>query len=127
MTADKLNRLAGECAVEMGIDEETAYILSTFWFETQHIFIAPMYTVGYSVSCDVALQVLEAELKEPGKGGADAYMNVIDRDINQSFNEDLKISGFANPFDPTRLSDTAEFIKDAWEGKFSKLSREESD
>lgn len=123
VTAENLNRLARECAVEMGVDEEAAYVLSTFWFETQHIFIAPMYTIGYSVSCDVALQVLEAELKAPGKGGADAYMNVIDRDVNKSFTEDIKISGFADPFDPTRLSNTAEFIKNAWEGKLNDPSQ----
>ncbi len=125
VTADSLNRLARECAVEMGIDEETAYILSTFWFETQHLFIAPMYSVGYAVSCDVALQVLEAELKNPGKGGADSYMNVIDRDLSKSFSEDLKISGFADPFEATRLGDTAAFIKDAWSGKLDAPSRED--
>ena len=83
-----------------------------------------MYTVGYAVSCDVSLQVLEAELLNPGKGGVDAYINVITRDLEKDFITDITDSGFASPFETDRLKYTAELIRNAFDGKIKPTESE---
>ena len=60
---------------------------------------------------DVSFQILEEELKAPGKGGVKAFENIIDRDLDLSFEEDIKKSDFESPFDEGRTQKIAELIE----------------
>ncbi len=118
VSADKINEIAAKCAADMGLDEAITFSFSNLWIEIQHIFISPMYYVSYVISNDVALQVLEAELETPGRGGLDAYINVIDRNTEKTFEEDLKISGFDSPFAEGRAEALADLIEGIMAGEY---------
>ena len=107
ITLEKLNSIAFEAAEAFGLDP---YTVSMSWFEIQHLYIAPFYSVGYAISNDVSIQVLEKELDDPGEGGVKAYLNVIDRDTSLSFVDDITKSGFKSPFEEGRVKEVADFI-----------------
>ena len=111
LTLDALNELAYDAATEFGYDEQTAQLYRLAWFSIQHIYIYPGYTISYIISNDVSLQILDAELKEPGKGGVKAFTNLIDRDDDLTFTEDVTSSGFESPFADGRTVKIADFIK----------------
>jgi oligoendopeptidase F len=107
ITLEKLNSIAFEAAEAFGLDP---YTVSMSWFEIQHLYIAPFYSVGYAISNDVSIQVLEKELENPGEGGVKAYLNVIERDTSLSFVDDIIRSDFKSPFDEGRVKEVADLI-----------------
>jgi oligoendopeptidase F len=107
ITLEKLNSVAFEAAEAFGLDP---YTVSMSWFEIQHLYIAPFYSVGYAISNDVSIQVLEKELDDPGEGGVKAYLNVIERDTSLSFVDDIIRSDFKSPFDEGRVKEVADLI-----------------
>ena len=52
------------------------------------------------------------ELKAPGKGGVEAYLDVIDRDMDLSFIDETVDSGFESPFAEGRAEKIAQLIID---------------
>jgi hypothetical protein len=110
ITLEKLNSIAHDCAVKFGLSEseaDNAYA----WINIPHIFEDPFYTISYIVSNDVALQILEAELSAPGKGGIEAFMRSIDRDKDLTFIEEITASGFKSPFTEDRVRKIASIIE----------------
>ena len=111
ITIEKLNSIAYDCATKFGLSE-AADIYKYAWIDISHIFEVPFYTVSYIVANDVALQILEAELAAPGKGGVDAFVKSIDRDDDLTFIEEISASGFKSPFSEGRVLKIASIIED---------------
>lgn len=112
LTLDKINAIAYDCAKEFGLSDY-ADLYKMAWVEIHHVFEVPFYTISYVISNDVAMQVLDAELKAPGKGGVEAYLDVIDRDMDLSFIDETVDSGFESPFADGRAEKIAQLITDA--------------
>ena len=110
VTSQRLNELAKEAALSVGMDEYTADIMAVSWFEIQHIYIAPMYYVGYAISNDVSVQIVEAELDAPGEGGVEAFEKLLNRDPYKTFEENIVEDGFESPFAEGRTEKLAKFI-----------------
>ena len=110
---NKLNSIAYECAEKFGLSAMSE-LYRYAWIDITHIFEAPFYTVSYIIANDVALQVLEAELNSPGKGGVDAFVKVITRDDDLTFVEQLADSGFKSPFNSERVRKIASMLEDAF-------------
>lgn len=110
VTPERLTELAKEAALSVGMSEAEAATMSVYWFEVQHLYIAPMYYVGYAISNDVAIQAIEAELNAPGKGGIEAFERIIKRDPYKTFEENIVNAGFESPFADGRAESLAEFI-----------------
>lgn len=110
ITLEKLNSIAKDVALSLGLNENAAESFSESWFEYQHIYIAPLYYSAYTISNDAALQVLEAELENPLEGGIEAYLNIIDRDPSKTFVENIEAAGFESPFAEGRAEKIAELI-----------------
>lgn len=108
ITLDTFNALAAEYCEKFNLDSD---VMSLAWFEATHIYTTPFYSIGYAISNDVSIQVLEKEFSDPGEGGVKAYLNVIDRDLSLSFIEDITRSGFKSPFEESRVKDIADFIE----------------
>jgi len=109
LTLDRINEIAYECANEFGLSD-FADLYGIAWIEIPHVFEVPFYTVSYVISNDIALQVLDAELKAPGTGGISAFLKVIDRDQELSFIDETVGSGFESPFASGRTQKIAELI-----------------
>ena len=124
VTLEKLNSLAFEAAESFGLNPEE---VSASWFEIQHIYLYPFYSVGYAISSDVSLQVLEKEIEDPGEGGVKAYLNVIDRDASLPFVDDITRSGFKSPFEEGRTKEVADLIDLLIFSKADKDDRSESE
>ena len=73
--------------------------------------IMDAYSAADLRSMEFNRQILDAELKEPGKGGVKAFTNLIDRDDDLTFTEDVTSSGFESPFADGRTVKIADFIK----------------
>lgn len=110
ITLEKLNSIAKNVALSLGLNENAAESFSESWFEYQHIYIAPLYYSAYTISNDAALQVLEAELENPLEGGIEAYLDIIDRDPSKTFVENIEAAGFESPFAEGRAEKIAELI-----------------
>ena len=110
VTLEKINSIAKNIALRLGLNEKAAESLSKSWFEYQHICFSPLYYSAYTISNDVALQVLEAELENPLKGGVEAYMSIISRDPSKTFVENIEAAGFESPFDSGRVSKIAKLM-----------------
>ena len=110
VNVEKLNELAKKAALEVGINEQAASSLASSWFEIQHIYVAPMYYVSYAISNDVALQILEAELDNPGEGGVKALEELLSKDHALPLYESLENQGFVSPFSEGRAEKIAELI-----------------
>lgn len=110
ITLEKLNTVAKEVALGLGLNEYAADTFSLSWFEYQHIYVAPLYYSAYTISNDAALQVLEAELEKPLEGGVEAYNKIIDRDPTKTFVENIEAAGFESPFAEGRAEKIAELM-----------------
>ena len=110
VTLEKLNEIAKSAALEIGLNETTADALAQSWFEIQHIYISPMYYVSYAISNDTSLQILEAELDNPGKGGVKALEKFISKDHALPLYDALEKEGFESPFSEGRAEKIAELI-----------------
>ncbi|MCI6502361.1 MAG: hypothetical protein MSA49_03915, partial [Clostridia bacterium] len=84
---------------------------------TQHIFLYPFYTVSYSISNDVSLQVLQKELDNPSVGGVKAFMKIIKRSDNSTFEKSITAAGFENPFSEGRAEEIAALIQSVFAAK----------
>ena len=110
VTLEKINSIAKDIALRLGLNESAAESFSKSWFEYQHVYIAPLYYSAYTISNDVALQVLEAELDNPLKGGVEAYISIISRDPSKTFAENIEAAGFESPFADGRVSKIAKLM-----------------
>lgn len=110
VTVTKLNSIAYECATKFGLSQ-SAQLYQYAWIDITHIFDVPFYTISYVVSNDVALQILEAELNSPGKGGVEAFVKLIDREDESPFLERVADAGFQSPFSSERLDKIASMIE----------------
>ena len=110
ITAEKMNELAKEIALEIGLSKSTADSLSMSWIELQHIYIYPMYYVSYVVSNDTSLQILEAELNGRGEGGVKTLDKLLTKDHALPLYDSLKKEGFESPFDAGRAEKIADLI-----------------
>ena len=113
VTVDKLNSIALDCANKFGLSD-VASVYQYAWIDITHIFEVPFYTISYIIANDVALQILEAEISSPGKGGIDSFMRVIDRDVDLGFIEELTDSGFKSPFADGRIEKIASLFEDTF-------------
>ncbi len=115
VTLEKINELAKKAALDAGLTEEMADILGLSWFEIQHVYIAPMYYVSYAISNDVALQILEAELKKPLEGGVEAFEKLIKKNTDLTLPESIERIGFESPFEDGRAEKIAALIGEIFE------------
>ncbi len=77
--AESLNEISLRVAEEFGYlaeGYEDYYAMS--WIDIVHFFEYPFYVISYPVSCDVALQIYELELENPGSG-VDKYLELLPR------------------------------------------------
>ncbi len=109
LTADKLNALALQAAKDFGFcDEGFEEYYMYFWMDITHFFEYPFYVISYPVSLDVAMQIYELELQEPGRGMA-KYFEILPRDW-ESFMETVTNGGLRSPFAEGATSSIAALI-----------------
>ena len=111
LTADKLNELALQSAKDFGFCEqgfEDYY--KYYWMDITHFFEYPFYVISYPVSLDVAMQIYELELQQPGQGQA-KYFEILPRDWD-SFMETVEHGGLRSPFAEDAMRSVAVLIGD---------------
>ncbi len=111
LTADKLNELALQAAKDFGFCEDGFELYyQYFWMDITHFFEYPFYVISYPVSLDVAMQIYELELQQPGQGQA-KYFEILPRDWD-SFMETVEHGGLQSPFAEDAMRSVAVLIGD---------------
>ena len=111
LTADKLNELALQAAEDFGFcDEGFEEYYKYFWMDITHFFEYPFYVISYPVSLDVAMQIYELELQQPGRG-MDKFFEILPRDW-ETFMETVTNGGLRSPFSEDSISSVAALIGD---------------
>ena len=111
LTADKLNELALQAAKDFGFCEDGFELYyQYFWMDITHFFEYPFYVISYPVSLDVAMQIYELELQQPGQGQA-KYFEILPRDWD-SFMETVEHGGLRSPFAEDAMRSVAVLIGD---------------
>ncbi len=109
LSAKKLNELALQTAQDFGFCEEGfEEYYQYFWMDITHLFEYPFYVISYPVSLDVAVQIYELELQEPGRG-MDKYFEILPRDYD-TFMETVENGGLRSPFERGSLASVAGVI-----------------
>jgi hypothetical protein len=89
LTADNINRIAGEIFTEYGvITDDTSSYGAKAWIDVNHFFSNPFYIVSYIVANDSAYQICMAELESPGSG-VQTFLQLADRDWAKSYLENV--------------------------------------
>ena len=111
LTADKLNELALQAAEDFGFcDEGFEEYYKYFWMDITHFFEYPFYVISYPVSLDVAMQIYELELQQPGRG-MDKFFEILPHDW-ETFMETVTNGGLRSPFSEDSISSVAALIGD---------------
>lgn len=111
LTVGRINELALQTAKDFGFCEsgyEQYY--QYYWMDITHFFEYPFYVISYPVSLDVAMQIYELELQEPGQG-LDKYFEILPRDWD-TFMDTVTNGGLRSPFAEDAMTSVAELIGD---------------
>ena len=111
LTAEKLNELALRTARDYGFCEEGfEEYYKYYWMDITHFFEYPFYVISYPVSLDVAVQIYELELQQPGSGES-KYFEILPRDWD-SFMDTVNNGGLKSPFAEDAMTSVAALIGD---------------
>ncbi|MFV0413171.1 MAG: hypothetical protein ACK5L3_07860 [Oscillospiraceae bacterium] len=83
------------------------------WFRITHLFDAPFYTISYTTSALVALQIWAAS-QDDWQTGVDMYLNLIHADQNQPFIQLVEGAGFADPTSADTMQTIAGHLADTF-------------
>ena len=109
LTAEKLNELALQASQDFGFcPEGFEEFYRYYWMDITHFFEYPFYVISYPVSLDVAMQIYELELQEPGRG-QDKYFEILPRDWD-TFMETVTNGGLESPFAEGSMDSIAALI-----------------
>lgn len=102
LTVENVNALALDCARRFGADASVGdeEICALYWVQVTHLFEQPFYVISYCVSADAAIQIVEMEMNEPGKGIA-CYEDILDWQEG-TFLAEVERVGLVSPFAPGR-------------------------
>lgn len=89
--------------------------LNNTWFQVEHLFQAPFYTVSYITSAVVALQIW-TEALDDWRAAADTYLALIHQEQNQPFGTLIKSAGLGSPFDEAPLAAIADQYQKRYAG-----------
>ena len=101
ITEERLSEIAAEVSTEMGLVEQD---LSAVLID--HIMLYPFYVQSYCTSMVAALDIYFTECEQTGKG-VEVYKDLITRDSDLSFIEELASVGIKSPFEKGRIKDIA--------------------
>ncbi|MDL2236805.1 hypothetical protein LJC56_03105 [Christensenellaceae bacterium OttesenSCG-928-K19] len=121
LTVDMLNEIARQESARFGLD--------IFWFDEfhlydwvtlVHIYEYPFYTLSYSTSADVSLQIWEASLQDEAQA-VDIYFDLLYREESDKFIENVEAAGLTSPFETGRAQEVADFaqrmlVNEDWPG-----------
>ena len=107
----EFEELALQAAKDFGFCEDGFELYyQYFWMDITHFFEYPFYVISYPVSLDVAMQIYELELQQPGQGQA-KYFEILPRDWD-SFMETVEHGGLRSPFAEDAMRSVAVLIGD---------------
>ncbi len=110
LTLEECNEYYEQCSLDFGLtNEEGEGSDVRAWVLINHLFEQPYYTIGYSVSADVAVQIYELECENEGKG-VEKYLELIKLAQNYDFFGNLKTVKLESPFADGRAEKFAAVI-----------------
>ena len=100
LTVENIRKLYAQVARDFGLDipgwSSREYVHIT------HLFIEPMYMASYVASNDVAFQIYQLELQDPGAGLAVYQQCLYSEDACLA--DFIETYGLVSPFDPERIA-----------------------
>lgn len=107
LTVERVGELYEEICLSFGFDSREEWDSRSF-ITVSHFFTTPMYMISYVVSNDLAVQIYQAELENPG-AGLEIYTEALWSQDSYiiSFAETL---GLTSPFDPSRMNSLKELF-----------------
>ena len=122
LTVEDLNRIYYDCCVEYG-DEDfyNSYYLGMYgllndksvyeWVNIPHTFQSPEYYISYSVSVAAVFELYDDILKDRD-AGIDTYMEFVDREFQDGFQDTIEGVGLNNPIKNPRFDLYADDIRE---------------
>jgi len=111
LTVENLERIAMEQAVAFCLVEpEEQESQKRSWVQILHMFVVPLYTFSYATSMDVSLQIWERYLEDPG-AAMEAYHQMMLREDQTAYFENLEAAGLSSPFAPGRMQKLTELLE----------------
>ncbi len=112
VTLENINKIAKESAEVFGLyDEDWKDYYALDWIDIEHFYECPFYIISYCVSNDAAIQIYENEIAEKGSG-VDVYINMIQRDYDMTYLENVEKAGLKSPFDEGRMAKVSSMIEE---------------
>lgn len=99
LTVERLNALAAECFVQEEANALVADLLPYSWVNINHFFTSPFYTVSYSVTADVALQIYQL-----GDGALEAFLKLSRAPAGEELLTTLKSLALEDPLAQERVA-----------------------
>ena len=115
LTVENVLRIQSSIGAQFGF-EWLAWDSRDF-VQITHFYTSPMYMISYVVSNDLAMQIYQRELEEPGQGLA-LYEDILYTNESRivAFSQEY---GLASPFTPGRPQQLAQFFREAFGTKLS--------
>ncbi|MBC8569676.1 M3 family metallopeptidase [Zongyangia hominis] len=114
ITLEEINEIWADLYKEYGMDLLTsgdmANTMGLSWIDIPHFFLVPFYSIDYTVSASVALQVWE-ELEDDWQDGYDTYEKLVEAPANLNFLEVIEEAGVDSPFEQDSMKVLSEKIE----------------
>lgn len=110
LTVESLNAISLQVSRDFGYyDDWLDFYYARSWIDIVHFFEMPFYVITYPVSNDIALQLYELELAQPGAGLA-RYRAMLPRE-GEGMLELAESAGLRSPFEPERIGEAAQLLR----------------
>ncbi len=111
LTVDAVNQISLEEFSRFGVDAFNFEEYNRYdWVSMPHIYQMPFYTLAYSTSGNVALQLFELSLQDEPLA-VDTYHDLIYREQSDQFIENVEAAGLKSPFSPGQVQWVADFAQ----------------
>ena len=105
VTLEKINELYCDvCKMSGTYSQEYDEYYHLSWIWVTHLFEMPGYVISYVVSNDVAMEIYQMEIENPGSG-VEAYKELLNREDDDTFLTAIEKAGISSPFSPGRVEE----------------------
>ena len=104
LTVENVEELFADICRQYGMEAEEGWQ----YVNIPHFFTSPMYIISYVVSNDVAFQLYELEMNQPGQG-LEVFSEHLDTEA-ETISQLVEQTGLESPFGPGRIAAAAESI-----------------
>lgn len=118
MTLEELNDLYRRLILEYGLSVDSPLtgleVSSLNWFQTNQFFDTPFYSIDYSLSGCVALELLSQMVRDYGQA-LETYLTLISQSSSYDFLQVLEATGLGSPFEESRLETLSQLCRNLLE------------